>query len=189
MKRIRHSISGDEYEKLITHVMSNVNIQEHNRTKLLRIFGVLYYTGIRLNEITHITIGKLRELVADQGGVIYTSKTDKERKLYLSETACKKLQRLIKNETNDNAHIAASWNKVTTPMHSIALISLVNGYIKEVLGNGYTSHSFRQGIITDMLASGVATKVAQEFIGHASAATTLRYDRPTPERIRNSLVR
>lgn len=189
MKKVRHSVGSAEYDKLVTHTMSDVSLKEHNRAKLLRIFGVLYYTGIRLNEISHITIGKLKQLTTEQGGVIYTSKTDKERKLYLSDNACKKLKQLIKGETNLDAQIACSWNKATTPMHSISLISLVNSYMKKVLGAGYTSHSFRQGVITDMLSSGVATKVAQEFIGHSSPATTLRYDKPTEARIRNSLVR
>ncbi|MGE4396079.1 MAG: tyrosine-type recombinase/integrase [Sulfurimonas sp.] len=189
MRRVRHSVSSAEYQKLITYTMSDITLMEHNRTKLLRIFGVLYYTGIRLNEISYITIGMLKQIITEQGGVIYTSKTDKERKLYLSENACKKLKQLIKDETNPDAHLAPSWNKATTPMHPIALITLVNDYMKKVLGNGYTSHSFRQGIITEMLSSGVATKVAQEFIGHSSPTTTLRYDKPTEARIRNSLVR
>ena len=189
MKKIRHSVTDIEYQKLITHTMSDVSLKEHNRTKLLRVFGVLYYTGIRLNEITYITIGKLKQLVAEQGGVIYTSKKDKERKLYLSETACKKLKQLVKDETNEDAQIASSWNKQTTSMHPIALISLVNDYMKKVLGVGYTSHSFRQGIISQMLEAQVATSAVRDFIGHADAATTLKYAKATDSYIRSSLVR
>jgi len=189
MKRVRHSVGSAEYQKLVTHTMSDTSLQEHNRIKLLRVFGVLYYTGIRVNEISLITIGKLKEIIAEQGGVIETTKTQKERKIFISADAAKKLNKLIKDEDNNAALLIPSWNRKTTPMHPISLISLVNGYMKKVLGAGYTSHSFRQGIITDMLSSQVATKVVQEFIGHANAATTLRYDRPTDARIKNSLVR
>ena len=189
MKKVRHSVSSAEYKKLITHVMSNISLKEHNRTKLLRIFGVLYYTGIRLNEISYITIGKLKEIIAKHDGVIYTSKKDKERKLYLSDEACKKLKLLIKTETNDEAYLIRSWNKETTPMHPISLISSVNNYMKSVLGAGYTSHSFRQGIISQMLEAQVATPAVRDFIGHANAVTTLKYAKATDSYIHNSLVR
>ena len=189
MKRIRHSVGSAEYKKLITHAMSDVTLKEHTRKKLLRIFGVMYYTGIRVNEIAHITIGKLLQLTTEQGGVIYTSKKDKERKLYLSAEACKKLKQLIKDETNPDAHIASSWNKPTTPMHKISLIKLVNDYMKKVLGAGYTSHSFRQGLISQMLEAQIATPAVRDFIGHADAATTLKYAKATDEYIHSSLVR
>lgn len=188
MKRIRHSISKEQFDMLTTHTLSDPSLKQHNRVKLLTVFSTLYYTGIRLNEISYITVGKLRELIAEGGGVIYTSKTDKERRIYLSTDAAKALKKLIKDE-DDTTYLAHAWNKKTTPMHNIALISLVNNYTKKVLGSGYTSHSFRQGIITDMFAAGAATKVVQEFIGHASPSTTLQYDKPTEQRIRNSLVR
>lgn len=188
-KRIRHSIDRAKYLKLITHVKSDVDLKEHNRIKLLRIFGVLYYTGIRLNEIHHINIGKLRELIAEQGGVIYTSKKDKERKLFFSDTACKELTKLIKHETNPLAQIASSWNKQTTAMHPISLINSVNKYMQKVLGAGHTSHSFRQGILSEMFESHVDTGTCRDFIGHADATTTLKYKVSTDNHIRSSLVR
>ena len=169
--------------------MSNVSLKEHNRTKLLRIFGVLYYTGIRVNEISAITIGKLKEIIQDHDGVIYTSKKNKERKLYLSDEACKKLKQLIKGETNDEAYLVRSWNKETTPMHPISLINAVNSYMRDVLGAGYTSHSFRQGLISQMLEAQISTPAVRDFIGHADAATTLKYAKATDSYIHNSLVR
>ena len=188
MKRVRKSISEGEYTKLITHTLSDPTLKDHSRVKLLRVFHVLYFTGIRVNEISHITIGKLKEIIKAGEGIIYTSKKDKERVIYLSEQGAKKLSQLTKDEEDHN-YLVCSWNKATTPMHPISLIKLVNDYMKKVLGAGYTSHSFRQGIVTDMFSSGAATKVVQMFIGHADAATTLRYDTPTPARIKSALVR
>lgn len=188
MKRIRESIGSEEYKRLITYTMSDTELKEHSRAKLLRIFGVLYYTGIRLNEIGLITVGKLQEMAENEGGVIYTPKKDKERKIYLSQEACKKIKSLTKGQKSEE-YVASSWNKATTPMHPTSLIQLVNKYMKKVLGSGYTSHSFRQGIITDMLAANVSTATVRDFIGHKDSSTTLRYARPTDEHIRSSLVR
>ena len=189
MKRVRHSIGSAEYQKLTEHTLADPSLRDHSRAKLMRIFTVLYYTGIRVNEITEFTIGKLRELLAAQEGVIHTSKKDKERMLWLSDEACEDLKELIESAPDDRAYISSSWNKPTTPMHPLALIRLVNGYMKKVLGSGYTSHSFRQGLITEMFAQRIATATVQHFIGHEDPATTIRYAKPTGAQMREALVR
>jgi len=189
MKRIRNSVGEREFKQLVTHVMSDNCLKEHSRIKLLRIFNILYYTGMRVNEVNLITVEKLRELIKNGEGIIYTPKKAKERKIFLTKEGTKQLKALIKKEDNDKAYITSSWNKETTPMHEISLIQMVNTYMKKVLGNGYTSHSFRQGIITDMFAAHVSTATVQQFIGHSDPSTTLRYARPTDEHIRSSLVR
>lgn len=188
MKRVRYSIGSDEYKRLITYTMGDCSLKLHSRKKLLKIFGVLYYTGIRLNEIAYITVAKLREIIKNEGGIIYTSKKDKQRQLYFSEEACKSIKKLIKDDAGEN-YIATSWNKTTTPMHHISLIQMVNKYMLKVLGAGYTSHSFRQGIITEMFRAKVSTAEVQKFIGHSDPATTLRYAKPTDADVKNSLVR
>jgi site-specific recombinase XerD len=188
-KRIRHSVGEAEFKKLVTHTMSNSEIKEHTRLKLLRAFHSLYYTGIRVNEVQDLTIEQVKDLIDNKSSTIYTSKSNKERQLYISDEAAKKFKKLIDPKDENEHRWIHSWSDKTKPMHKISLIQLVNRYMKDVLGTGFSSHSFRQGIITDMFARGVGTKVVQQFIGHSSAATTLRYDTPTPERIKQALVR
>lgn len=188
MKRIRHSITTKEYNQLMTYARSDPTLKEHKRLKLLRIFTLMYYTGIRINEISLLTIGKLHELIEELSGVIDTPKKEKERMLHLSEDAAKRLKQLIKDE-DPHTLFVHTWNRSTTAMHKISLISMVNGYLQQVLGAGFTSHSFRQGIITDMLAANINTKIVQEFIGHADAKTTLGYGKPTKAQVRRALIR
>jgi integrase len=102
---------------------------------------------MRINEVNLLTVAKLRELIKAGEGVIYTPKKAKERKIFLSHDAVKNLKHLIKKEDNDKAYLTSSWNKETTAMHETNLILMVNIYMKKVLGNGYTSHSFRQMMI------------------------------------------
>jgi site-specific recombinase XerD len=61
--------------------------------------------------------------------------------------------------------------------------------IKEILGDGYTSHSFRQGLITEMGAKGVNVKIIAKFIGHSDVKTTMRYMKPTDDDVRGAMVR
>ena len=80
-------------------------------------------------------------------------------------------------------------NKLYTKVNSIGYTAQLNAYIQSILGDLYSTHSFRQGIITDMATKGINSKIIQQYIGHASIGTTLRYITPTENDIRNSLVR
>jgi len=75
------------------------------------------------------------------------------------------------------------------PIRLILLINLVNKYMKKVLGEGFTSHSFRQGLLTEMGSRSINPKIIQSFIGHADVKTTLRYIKPTANDVKMSLVR
>jgi len=61
--------------------------------------------------------------------------------------------------------------------------------MKEILGEGFTSHSFRQGLITEMGNKSINIKIISNFIGHKNVSTTLGYIKPTDDQIKNSLVR
>ncbi len=50
----------------------------------------------------------------------------------------------------------------------------INRYLKKV-GYKYTSHDFRHTKITQLADAGLATKTMQMYVGHKSAATTMRY--------------
>ncbi len=61
--------------------------------------------------------------------------------------------------------------------------------IQSVLGTRYTSHSFRQGLITELGAKGVNPKIIKEFMGHKDIKTTMRYIKPSEDDIRSALLR
>lgn len=61
--------------------------------------------------------------------------------------------------------------------------------MKEVLGAGYTSHSLRQGLLTEMGSKTINTKTISKFIGHVDIKTAMRYINPTDADIMNSLIR
>ena len=61
--------------------------------------------------------------------------------------------------------------------------------MKDALGDGFTSHSFRQGLISEMASKSVNVKIISQFIGHSDVKTTLHYVKPTDNDIENALVR
>jgi len=55
-----------------------------------------------------------------------------------------------------------------------AMTQRLNRYLKSLDFN-YTSHDFRHTKVSELAASGLHTKAVQMYVGHADAATTMRY--------------
>jgi site-specific recombinase XerD len=129
------------------------------------------------------------ELLEEGETVVTTDKTDSERKLYASQAFQKELKLFFKNLKNKEDRVI---HKINKPKEGIAIdtyLKLVNNSIKNTLGSGYSSHSFRQGLITEMVEKGINTKVVAKFIGHSNTQTTLRYVKVTEEDIKDANIR
>ena len=190
MKKIKENVTLIEYKKLMASARGSDAIQENTRTNLLRTFTILYFTGLRLNELQDMKIKHIKELLVDGTAKIKLSKTSTERKLYLTPDFKRQLEKLFDVQIEDasNRVIAKGINK-KDGINPITFIQQVNKFMKEVLGTGYTSHSFRQGLITEMGSKSINTKIISKFIGHADIKTTMRYINPTDADIMDSLIR
>ncbi len=188
-KRIKKSITEKEYKLLVSHTKGDESLKEFNRNRLLQIFCLLYYSGSRINELSQIKYKHIYEIIKTGETVIITYKTKNERILYFSEKAIKEIKKYFDPNENDNNYVIASWNDPGTRLHEISLINLVNKYMKKVLSEGFTSHSFRQGLLTEMGSKSINPKIIQSFIGHSDVKTTLRYIKPTAEDVKMALVR
>lgn len=188
-KKIKKSLTEKEYKLLQSHTKGDDSLKEFNRNRFLRIFSLLYYSGVRINELSQIKYRHIKEIIQNGETVIVTYKTQNERILYFSDLAIKEIKKYFNLTEDENNYIIASWNNPKNRMHEISLINLVNKYMKKVLGEGFTSHSFRQGLLTEMGSRSINPKIIQSFIGHANVKTTLRYIKPTANDVKMSLVR
>ena len=189
MKKVKESIGLKEYKDLLIHSRGIDNIKENSRLNIQRTFTILFYTGLRLNEIQSLRIKHIKELIISKSTIIETSKTNSERKLYASEDFIKALKPFFDLEEDLENRVIQKLNK---PREGIAVdtyLKQINGIIKTVLKKGYSSHSFRQGLITDMAERGVNVKIISEFISHKNIATTLGYVKPSQDTIKNALIR
>ena len=190
IQRIKKSITEKEYKKLIFYTRGDTDIKEFNQRRYLMIFSLLYYTGLRVNEITQIKYSHIAEIIKNGETVVVSHKTKMERILYFSESAIKEIKKYFTYSENElDNYCISSWNNPKRGFHEISLIQLVNKYMKQVLGAGYTSHSFRQGLITEMGARSVNPRIIQSFIGHKNINTTLGYIRPSEDDIKRALIR
>ena len=192
IKRIKENITEAEYKKLMTFVRGNETFRENTKLNLLRTFTILYFTGLRLNEVQELKIIDIKNLLQNESIKINISKTSTERKLYLSNAFQKELIKIfdLKNENDDHKSITkgANKNKITSS-NNIVFIQQVNKIIKEILGEGFSSHSFRQGLITEMGSKSINIKIISQFVGHKNVSTTMGYIKPTDEQIFNNLIR
>lgn len=191
--RDKKPITDVEYKKLMAHTKGDENIKENTKEKFLRAWIFLYYTGCRISELTHITVKDIRDIVnKHEFSLMNNTKTKKARLIYFSKTAIKEIQKRFEfdlENLEDRCYVIRSWDKYYSRVNERAFTEQINKYIHNVLGELYSSHSFRSGIITDMLNHGINTKVVKEFIGHASTNTTLRYYKVGEKEIRKSLIR
>lgn len=190
VKQVKKSVTAGEYKKLMAFTRGDEEVKNFNRKRFLMIFSLLYYSGLRVNEITQITYKHIDEILKNGETVIISHKTKMERILYFSEDGKKELMKyFIYTKENLEDRCISSWGNPRKSFHEVSLIQLVNDYMKRVLGAGYTSHSFRQGLITEMGARSINPRIIQSFIGHKNINTTLGYIRPTEEDIKRSLIR
>mgnify|MGYP003610652833 FL=1 len=191
-KKIKENITEVEYKKLMSFVRGNETLRSNTKQNLLRTFTILFFTGLRLNEVQELKIIDIKNLLQNGNVKIDISKTSTQRKLYLTNSFQKELLKLFdfKNELDDNKIISKGSDKNRkTSINKIVFIQQVNKTIKEILGEGFSSHSFRQGLITEMGSKSINIKIISQFVGHKNISTTMGYIKPTDEQIRDALVR
>ena len=188
MKTIKESINSKEFKKLMIYTRGREDLRRNTKKNLLRTFVFLYYTGARINELQTLKIKDVEKLLEKGELFLFTQKTNSQRKLYLSPRFKHDLLNLDLEEDEENKLIQrAGYPK--SSMNPISYITIVNKFIKETLGQNYTSHSFRQGLLTEMAAKGINVQIMAKFVGHTSFKTTLNYVKPTDEMVMSSLVR
>ena len=191
VKRIKENIKETEYKKLLIFLQGDDSIRETTKLNMQRTFTILYYTGMRLNELQDLRVHHIKELIENSSVKVYLKKTNSERKLFLTDSFKKDLLKCFdfQIEEGDSRVIFKGSNKRRkTGIHHITFLQQVNSYLKYVLGDGYTSHSFRQGLLSDLGAKGINIKIMSKFIGHSDVKTTMRYVQPSDEDIMMNLV-
>ncbi|OHE17722.1 MAG: hypothetical protein A2525_07025 [Sulfurimonas sp. RIFOXYD12_FULL_36_11] len=193
VKRIKESITEVEFKKLLNAIRGDEIIKNNTKRNLLRAFTILYFTGVRLNELQIMRLFHIQELLEKGETKILLPKTKNERKLFAGEAFKKQLVKVfdLSQELDLDVRVIAKGSSKSkySGINSDVFIRQVNSKIKEILGTGYTSHSFRQGLITEMGAKGINTKIISKFIGHSDIKTTMHYIKPTDEDVKEAMIR
>ncbi|MET8867031.1 tyrosine-type recombinase/integrase [Nonomuraea sp. NPDC004580] len=157
------------------------------------LIAVLYSTGCRRAELGGLSLADY-----DPGArsLRVRGKRDKERLVYLTADAIGLVERwLAVRGTAPGALFSPISTAGRLRMRDGRPVGLTGQGISDILTRRFgaagaarrTPHDFRRTFIGELLDAGVDLATAQALVGHASPATTARYDR-RPERTRREAV-
>ncbi|MFC0864534.1 tyrosine-type recombinase/integrase [Sphaerimonospora cavernae] len=152
------------------------------------MLAALYSTGCRRAEIAGLT---LADLDLDARSLRVRGKGDKERLVYLTAEAVERLELWLDVRGRTYGPLFCPINKAgrlrRAHMTGQAIADIVSRRLASAGASKRTPHDFRRTFIGELLDAGVDLATAQALVGHASPATTARYDR-RPERRRREAV-
>ena len=165
----RLPITRNLHIDLLDYIKINV-VKNSVHSKLLRAYTILHHTGMRASELLQLDSEMILDAMeTGKFSLDNSTKTKKTRLIMLSKTGIAEFKELFGMELNRD-----EYEKIFKSTAG-GLIRLLNTHIKENLGGLYSSHSYRQGYITDLLKVAPASRVSK-LVGHCNVQTTLRYD-------------
>ncbi len=187
-KRNSKPILESQY-KILKSYINGLDTFQTTKTKWIRSLELLYMTGMRVTEILNLKISDIQNAIEKDELSVFIQKQQIIRHIPLSEKSVKILKKLIENESDPENYFLHKRNRTKSTLNPNGFTKEFNDLIQIVLGDNYSSHSFRKGIITEMGVSGINPKIIQHFIAHKNVSTTLNYIKPTSDDIRNALLR
>ena len=154
----------------------------HYRTlRDLALIDLLFATGIRVGEISALDI---RDFFVREAAFRVQGKGGRDRLAFIVDEETVRIQRAhldarrsIKTES-PSLFINASGQRLSTQ----GITNVIARLRREArIKRHVTPHMLRHTVATLLLRNGVDIRVVQEFLGHASIATTQRYTHVTKE--------
>jgi integrase/recombinase XerD len=149
---------------------------DHTRDRALIL--LLVRTGIRIGEALGLTMNDV-DLKDRKVHLVEGEKNNRGRVVYLSNDATFTLKRWFKWRDPEKEFIF--YGKGDAPMcYSTARCRFVK-YLNEagLQGKGYTVHSLRHTMASELLNAGMRLEVLQQLLGHQDIEVTRRYARLT----------
>jgi site-specific recombinase XerD len=180
--RAKKPLLKKEFDKLIHAVKYNKTCRSTTKPKLMRAFTLLYLTGCRISEIINFTTTDLLETIKHNEYSLTNATKTKSSRLISFDTNRMQIE-ILKEIVPTTEIYLFHTNNAHEPMCVASLTRTMNKFIHSVLGELYSTHSFRAGYITAAHQLGLSLEHIRQDIGHASISTTARYATVTNEEI------
>ena len=176
LRQAKHEHSASNRNEMEEY-LNNPKASAHDYRKLrnLALLELLFATGMRVGEVSSIDI---KDFFPEEALFNIKGKGGRERLAFIvDKTALEVLKEYLKKrkklETKCPAlFLNSAGNRLSTQGIANIIARLrENGGIKR----NVTPHMLRHTVATLLLRNGVDIRVVQEFLGHASIATTQRY--------------
>lgn len=151
------------------------------------ILEVLYATGLRVSELTHL---KLAELHLSLGLIQTLGKGDKERLIPMGDVAIEWIKRYL--ETSRPTFLKAGQSEPILFLNHYGRPFTRQGIWKNLkqmvraagIEKDITPHTLRHSFATHLLENGADLRVVQELLGHADISTTQIYTHVSQKHLR-----
>jgi integrase/recombinase XerD len=173
-------LSQNEMKQCLPQKMKSSS-RNYRDLRNLALLELLFATGMRVGEVSSVNIN---DFFTTEGILKIHGKGGRERLAFIVDEETLRFQRehletRMKIETESSAlFLNATGNRLSTQgiAKIIAQLREDGGINRHV-----TPHMLRHTIATLLLRNGVDIRVVQEFLGHASIATTQRYTHVSKE--------
>lgn len=189
-QRLPKALSTEEVELLIGSISGSSIVDRRD----LAIIELLYGTGMRISELTGLSMS---DLYLEEQLIIVTGKGNKQRLLPLGRYAHQALMAWIgvearmallgKSKRSRDSLDAVFLNLRGTRLSRQGAWGVLKDRAARVgLAEKFSPHVLRHSCATHMLDNGADLRVVQELLGHVSVATTQIYTKISNERIRSA---
>ena len=161
----------------IASIMDSVDTRRRGGTRDRAMLETLYATGMRVSELSHLT---LERVSAADGLVRVTGKGSKERIVPIGDTAlawiheyCTAERPLLSGPHTDNTVFLSIRGQRLSRM---AIWKILQKYVRAAgIKKRVSPHTFRHSFATHLLEGGADLRAVQEMLGHSNIVTTEIY--------------
>ncbi len=176
-------LSVAEIEKL----MGQPNMETAKGVRDRAMMELLYATGIRVSELTHLLTGDVNL----QLGYIVCRDKEKERVIPFGDEAREVMQRYLGKErmrlVGEKTCPYLFTNCAGKPMSRQGFWKVLKGYAQDAgIRTDITPHTLRHSFAAHLIQNGADVKAVQEMMGHADISTTQMYVHMNINRIRSA---
>jgi site-specific recombinase XerD len=153
------------------------------------ILELLFSTGLRVSELVNLNIESIN---LDKGEFSIRGKGQKDRPVYISDSAKLAMLEYLKTRKDDNEALFVQAGKSkNSDEASISRLTprtiqrIVERYRKKAgITKHVTPHTLRHSFATDLLGNGADLRSVQSLLGHANIATTQIYTHVTDPQLK-----
>lgn len=150
--------------------------------------ALLYGCGLRRSEIVGLS---LEDYDRGRRTLNVVGKGRKQRTLYVNSTAFNALERWLGARGREPGplfvRVTQSGRVTSKPLSSQAVYRLTARVARSAGVGRPSPHDFRRTFVSVLLDRGADLSVVQQLVGHASPATTVRYDRRGERALRRAV--
>ena len=170
----REALSQELFNKIL--LSSKPKHFNHLNFSRFRIgLTILYFSGLRVNEIRLLTLSEINQLKETRQCDFYQSKVNKNRNVMLS-SKCLSAFTLIGKDI-DLVYSKSPILYESSPSKWIALMNKHLVYYSSEFGTKLRSHSCRINFVTSLIAIETPLNIVKDMVGHTDLRSTLRYNR------------